>query len=116
MIGLRAPPEPLLFKLLQLRLEARPLLQQRGAAVAIAGVIGFVGLVVPHLLRLSAGPVHDRLLVGCAFSGAALLLMSDIVARTVASPAEVPIGVVTAIIGAPYFLYLVHRNRAALGG
>jgi len=87
-----------------------------GAAVAISGVIGFVGLVVPHLLRLSAGPMHDRLLIGCALSGAALLIASDIVARTVAAPAEVPIGVVTAIIGAPYFLYLVHRNRAALGG
>ncbi len=87
-----------------------------GAAVAVAGVIGFVGLVVPHLLRLSAGPMHDRLLIGCALAGGALLLLSDIVARTVAVPAEVPIGVVTAIIGAPYFLYLVHRNRAALGG
>ncbi len=87
-----------------------------GAAVAISGVIGFVGLVVPHLLRLSAGPLHGRLLMGCAQAGGALLIVSDIVARTVAVPAEVPIGVVTAFIGAPYFLYLIHRNRAALGG
>lgn len=87
-----------------------------GAAVAISGVIGFVGLVVPHLLRLSAGPMHGRLLIGCALAGGALLISSDIVARTVAVPAEVPIGVVTAFIGAPYFLYLIHRNRAALGG
>jgi len=87
-----------------------------GAAVAISGVIGFVGLVVPHVLRLSAGPMHGRLLMGCALAGGALLIASDIVARTVAVPAEVPIGVVTAFIGAPYFLYLIHRNRAALGG
>jgi iron complex transport system permease protein len=87
-----------------------------GASVAISGVIGFVGLVVPHLLRLSGGPMHGRLLAACALAGGALLIVSDIVARTVAVPAEVPIGVVTAFIGAPYFLYLIHRNRAALGG
>jgi iron complex transport system permease protein len=87
-----------------------------GAAVAVSGVIGFVGLVVPHLLRLSGGPMHGRLLMGSALAGAALLIVSDIVARTVAVPAEVPIGIVTAFIGAPYFLYLIHRNRAALGG
>jgi iron complex transport system permease protein len=87
-----------------------------GAAVAIAGVIGFVGLVVPHLLRLSAGPMHGRLLLGCALAGGALLIVSDILTRTIAAPAEVPVGVVTAFIGAPYFLYLIHRNRAALGG
>lgn len=87
-----------------------------GAAVAICGVIGFIGLVIPHLLRLSAGPMHRRLILGCALLGGALLTVADIVARTVAAPAEVPIGVVTAILGAPYFLYLVHRNRAALGG
>jgi iron complex transport system permease protein len=87
-----------------------------GAAVAVAGVVGFIGLVVPHLLRLSAGPMHGRLMVGCALLGGALLTASDIFARTIASPAELPIGVVTAIIGAPYFLFLIHRNRAALGG
>ena len=87
-----------------------------GAAVAVTGVIGFIGLVVPHLMRLSAGPMHQRLILGCALTGGALLTASDILARTVAAPAEVPIGVVTAMIGAPYFLYLVHRNRAALGG
>jgi len=87
-----------------------------GAAVAVAGVVGFVGLVVPHLLRLSAGPMHGRLMIGCALLGGALMTASDIFARTIASPAELPIGVVTAIIGAPYFLFLIHRNRAALGG
>jgi iron complex transport system permease protein len=87
-----------------------------GAAVAVAGVIAFVGLVIPHLLRLSAGPMHRTLILGCVFLGGALLTASDIVARTIAAPAEVPVGVVTAILGAPYFLYLVQRNRAALGG
>lgn len=87
-----------------------------GAAVAICGVIGFIGLVVPHLLRLSAGPSHRVLIIGCALLGAALLTGADIAARTLAAPAEVPIGIVTAILGAPYFLYLVNRNRAALGG
>jgi iron complex transport system permease protein len=87
-----------------------------GAAVAVSGVIGFVGLIVPHLLRLNAGPMHGRLIIGCALLGGALLAASDIVARTIAAPAELPIGVVTAMLGAPYFLYLVHRNRAALGG
>jgi iron complex transport system permease protein len=87
-----------------------------GAAVAMAGVIGFIGLVVPHLMRLSAGPMHAPLILGCALLGGALLTASDILARTVAAPAELPIGVVTAILGAPYFLYLVQRNRAALGG
>jgi iron complex transport system permease protein len=87
-----------------------------GAAVAMAGVIGFIGLVVPHLMRLSAGPMHAPLVLGCALLGGALLTASDILARTVAAPAELPIGVVTAILGAPYFLYLVQRNRAALGG
>jgi iron complex transport system permease protein len=87
-----------------------------GAAVAVSGVIAFIGLVIPHLLRLSAGPSHRPLIVGCIFLGGALLTASDIVARTIASPAEVPVGVVTAILGAPYFIYLVQRNRAALGG
>lgn len=87
-----------------------------GASVAVSGVIGFIGLVVPHLLRLSAGPAHGRLLVGCALLGGGLLIASDIVARTIVAPAELPLGVITAIVGAPYFLYLVQRNRAALGG
>lgn len=87
-----------------------------GAAVAVSGVIGFVGLIVPHLLRLAAGPSHRRLLIGCALLGAALLTGSDIVARVVAKPAELPLGVVTAFIGAPFFLWLLRRHRASLGG
>jgi iron complex transport system permease protein len=83
-----------------------------GTAVALAGVINFVGLVVPHLVRLVSGPSHRRLLPASALGGALLLTVGDVVARTVAVPAEVPIGIVTALAGAPWFLWLL-RQRAA---
>jgi iron complex transport system permease protein len=86
-----------------------------GAAVAVSGIIGFVGLVIPHLLRLSAGPAHKPLFIGSALLGAGLLTGSDIFARIVAAPAELPIGIVTALIGAPFFLWLLRRHRATLG-
>ena len=86
-----------------------------GAAVAVSGIIGFVGLVVPHLLRLSIGPSHKSLFLGSALLGAALLTASDIFARTVASPAELPIGVVTAFIGAPFFIWLLQRHKRSFG-
>lgn len=82
-----------------------------GAAVAVAGIIGFVGLVVPHLLRLTLGPDHRFLLPGAALLGASLLLGADIIARTLVAPAELPIGIVTAIIGGPFFMYLLQRGR-----
>ncbi|MGE7368872.1 FecCD family ABC transporter permease [Neorhizobium sp. NPDC001467] len=78
-----------------------------GATVAVAGSIGFVGIVVPHLLRLLMGPSHRFLLPGSALGGGALLLIADSVARTVAAPAELPIGVITALFGAPVFLFLL---------
>jgi iron complex transport system permease protein len=78
-----------------------------GSTVAVAGSIGFVGIVVPHLLRLTMGPSHRFLLPGSAIGGGALLLIADSVARTVASPAELPIGVITALFGAPVFLFLL---------
>jgi iron complex transport system permease protein len=81
-----------------------------GAAVALAGAIRFVGLVVPHLLRLIGGPDHRRLLPACALGGAVLLLFTDLVARTLIAPRELPLGVVTALVGGPYFLWLVHRH------
>lgn len=87
-----------------------------GAAVAAAGVIGFVGLVVPHLLRLTMGPGHRLLLPAAAFAGGALLLGADLIARTIAAPAELPLGIVTAAIGAPFFLWLLLRRRAELFG
>lgn len=86
-----------------------------GAAVSVSGIIGFVGLVVPHLLRLSIGPSHKTLFLGSALLGASLLTASDIFARTVASPAELPIGVVTALIGAPFFIWLLRRHKRSFG-
>ncbi len=86
-----------------------------GAAVAVAGIIGFIGLVVPHLLRLALGPDHRGLLPGAALLGAALLLAADLVARTMVAPAELPIGIVTALLGAPFFLWLLLRDRAQAG-
>ncbi|MBB4821739.1 iron complex transport system permease protein [Pseudomonas alcaligenes] len=82
-----------------------------GAAVAAAGLIGFIGLVVPHLVRLVAGPDHRVLLPASALAGASLLLFADLAARLVLAPAEMPIGIVTALIGAPFFLYLLLRGR-----
>lgn len=87
-----------------------------GAGVAAAGVIGFVGLVVPHVLRLLIGPEHRRLLPACALLGGALLVLADIVARLVVAPAELPIGIVTAIVGAPVFLWLLLGRGALADG
>jgi iron complex transport system permease protein len=82
-----------------------------GAAVAVSGIIGFVGLVVPHVLRLAVGPDHRYVLPGSALLGASLLLGADLVARTLVAPAELPLGMVTAAIGAPFFLWLLLRQR-----
>lgn len=86
------------------------------AAVASAGAIGFVGLAAPHLVRLAIGPSHRALLPASALLGAALLLFSDVAARMIAAPAELPIGVVTAAFGAPFFLWLLMRRRGRLFG
>jgi iron complex transport system permease protein len=86
-----------------------------GAAVAASGTIGFVGLVVPHLLRLTIGPDHRTLLPASACLGGALLVLADILARTVAAPAELPIGIITAAVGAPFFIWILTRNRALSG-
>ena len=85
-----------------------------GAAVAIAGGIGFIGIVVPHLLRLVVGPDHRFLLPNAALLGAILLVGADIIARLVVVPAELPIGIVTAILGAPVFLFILLRSRGIL--
>lgn len=82
-----------------------------GTAVALTGVIGFVGLVIPHLLRLAFGPDHRLLLPASALLGASLLLLADLVARTVVNPAELPIGIITALLGGPFFLWLLNRYR-----
>jgi len=81
-----------------------------GSAASIAGLVGFVGLVVPHLVRLILG--SNRLVLPIsAFAGAAVLLWSDLIARTVLAPSELPVGVVTGLIGGPYFIYLLYRSR-----
>jgi len=85
-----------------------------GAAVAVSGTIGFIGIVVPHLLRLSIGPDNQYLLPASAILGAALLLVADMIARIVVAPAELPIGIVTAAIGAPFFLWILLRQRGVI--
>lgn len=87
-----------------------------GAAVAVAGVIGFVGLIVPHVLRLIAGPNHRVLLPACALGGASLVLLADLLSRTIVAPAELPLGVITALMGGPFLLVLMLRTRRAQGG
>lgn len=80
-------------------------------AVSVSGVIGFIGLIVPHLLRLLVGADHRRLTLPTALGGATLLVLADMVARTLAAPAEIPVGVFTAVTGAPIFLWLLQQRR-----
>jgi iron complex transport system permease protein len=89
------------------------------ASVAVAGIVGFVGLIVPHAVRAVVGSDHKRLLVGCAFVGPALLVVADVGARlffevAFGSPTQLPVGIVTGLLGGPYFLYLM-RTRQQLG-
>lgn len=81
------------------------------AGVAVCGIIGFIGLVAPHLVRLLLGPDHRWLLPGSALTGGAILLAADSFARTVAAPAELPIGILTALLGAPFFLWLLVASQ-----
>jgi iron complex transport system permease protein len=82
-----------------------------GVAVSVCGVVGFVGIVVPHLLRLAIGPAHRLLLPASMLFGAVLLVGADTMARTIVAPAEMPIGILTAAIGAPFFLGMLLRQR-----
>ncbi|MGN0970732.1 MAG: FecCD family ABC transporter permease [Aristaeellaceae bacterium] len=84
-----------------------------GVSVSIGGTIGFVGLVMPHMARMAAGPNHRRLLPASMFSGAIFLLLADLVARTLLSPIELPIGVVTSLVGAAAFVVIFYRTRKA---
>ena len=85
------------------------------AAVSVAGVIGFVGLMTPHLLRLVIGADHRRLLPASLLGGATLLILADLMARTVIAPSELPVGVVTALLGGPFFLFLLRREGRNAG-
>jgi iron complex transport system permease protein len=82
-----------------------------GVAVSVCGVVGFVGIVVPHLLRLVIGPAHRLLLPASMLLGAVLMTGADTLARTIVAPAEMPIGVLTAAVGAPFFLFMLLRQR-----
>ncbi|MGZ8599633.1 MAG: FecCD family ABC transporter permease [Actinomycetota bacterium] len=84
-------------------------------AVSVAGVVGFVGLMTPHLLRLVIGADHRRLLPASVLGGATLLILADLVARTVIAPSELPVGVVTALLGGPFFLFLLRRQGRSAG-
>lgn len=86
------------------------------AAVSVSGIISFVGLVVPHLLRMVAGAGHRFLVPGSVLTGALVLLAADLAARTVAVPAELPLGVLTALLGSPFFFWLLRRTRRGQGG
>jgi iron complex transport system permease protein len=81
------------------------------AAVSISGLVGFVGLVVPHAMRLLFGPDHRLLLPAAAIFGGAFVVLADLLARTMLSPREIPLGILTAMIGAPFFIYLLRRTR-----
>jgi iron complex transport system permease protein len=81
-----------------------------GAAVSIGGPIGFVGIIIPHLVRLIVGPDHRLVLPASALFGAAFLVGCDLIARTILAPVELPVGVITALIGGPFFLWLLIRK------
>ena len=82
-----------------------------GAAVSLGGPIGFVGIIVPHMVRLLLGADHRLVLPASAFAGAAFLVTCDVAARTLISPLELPVGVITAILGGPFFLWLLVRTK-----
>jgi iron complex transport system permease protein len=86
-----------------------------GTAVAVSGVVGFVGLVVPHIVRLMIGPAHRQLIPASALTGACFLVLADLLARTLNPPQEFRLGIITAAFGAPFFLYLLLRHRRELG-
>lgn len=87
-----------------------------GAVVSVAGGIGFVGLVIPHIARIAVGADHRRMLPVTILGGAVFLMIADLLARTVAAPTEIPLGILTAFVGAPFFLWLMRRSGADQAG
>ena len=85
-----------------------------GAAVSVSGIIGFVGLMTPHIVRLLTGPDHRYLIPGSLLGGGLFLVIADTLARTVIAPEELPVGIITAFFGAPFFIYLLKRRRNAV--
>lgn len=102
-LGLRVERHRVLLLIISVALAA--------AAVSVAGTIGFVGLVAPHVTRRLVGPSHEGLLPISALFGGTLLIVADLIGRWIIAPSEMPIGIITAMIGAPYFLYLLYRTR-----
>ena len=86
-----------------------------GAAVAGSGIIGFVGLIIPHLVRLLVGPDHRILIPSSALVGAIFLISTDIFARTIIAPTEIPVGIITSLFGGPFFLYLLNKKKKTAG-
>lgn len=80
-------------------------------SVSVSGIIGFVGLIIPHAMRLIVGPNHKYLIPASILAGAIFLIISDTIARTIIAPGQLPLGVITAIIGAPYFIFLLYKNN-----
>jgi iron complex transport system permease protein len=87
-----------------------------GVAVAFAGIIAFVGLVVPHIIRMALGPAHRGLLDASAVGGGALLAIADLLTRTLVAGADLPIGMLTALVGGPFFFALLYQQRRRSGG
>ncbi|GGC53221.1 iron ABC transporter permease [Hoyosella rhizosphaerae] len=87
-----------------------------GATVAVAGGIGFVGLVIPHVARILVGADHRRMLPITVLGGACFLMLADLLSRTIAQPTEIPLGILTAVVGAPFFLWLMRQSSAIRGG
>lgn len=82
-----------------------------GAIVSVSGMIGFAGLIVPHMMRLLVGPNHKKLIPACCLAGAAFLVVCDVFSRSIMAPAEIPIGVITSLVGAPVFILLLKRRQ-----
>ena len=86
-----------------------------GISVSFCGMIGFIGLVTPHIIRLFIGPKHKYLIPGSALLGAILLIFSDLISKTIIAPAQLPVGVITSIIGAPFFIWLIFSQKRRFG-
>ena len=84
-------------------------------AVSVSGVIGFVGLIIPHVVRILVGPDHRILLPASVVSGAIFMILTDTLARTVIAPAELPVGIITSLLGAPFFIYLLMSRKKSMG-
>ncbi|WP_221463452.1 FecCD family ABC transporter permease [Actinophytocola algeriensis] len=87
-----------------------------GAGTAFAGIVGFVGLVVPHVIRMIAGPAHKLLVTASAVGGALVMVSADLLARTAVENAELPLGMLTSLVGGPFFFWLLRRTRSKQGG